>query len=379
MFQKEFTVKLDDMQVAASGASAIVEFDQTWTSATFQDEGPKRLLVVQGKDGLAIAKEEMLESTLAGATAHRFSIEPRHFSFVWDDKIIFEELEDLRGVTGHPEPTQNNVTTRPIDAKLLPGEQRSLLGKEFVLYGEQGKLCSAKVKELEVHVEVQPHFGQEQRWTGFDGATPVTPAGRALEIWALSAMGGRFLAGRLELPEGCGGALWARAAELPAAKTWSSRPPNDAERAKILTEVRKQVGYRTEQTAYSGQTGERGPWEETPGGTSRVVIFEGSGGAMYADVSMFHTGGGCGADYEGIYWAMLRLKGDDWTSVNGAPGDHIDSSWPRVLKGIKSEAAFDLDGDGVPEFVGGYDLIKSVDGKFQAVHNLSPGFYDCGC
>ncbi len=379
MFKKDFTVKVDDLQIASSGTSAVVQFKQTWTSATFQDEGPKRLIVVKGKDGLEIAKEEMLNSTLVGASGSQFSLSPRHFSFVWNDQLILRELHDLKGVTGHPAPTSGNTTSRPMEPKALEKDEQSYIGEEFFLYGKEGKLCKAKVKGLKVHVELQPHFGQEQYWSGFNGEPAVSPMQRALELWELSAMGGRFVAAEFDLPKGCTGATWARASSLPEAAVWKSRVPTDEERKKILAEVRKQEPYRLEQKAYHGDSGETTPWEETKGGTTRIMVFEGPAGAQYADVSMFHANGGCGADYEGLFWAMVRKKGEGYVSVNAAPEAHVDSAWPRLDKVIVSDSGFDLDGDGVPEFVGGYDLIKKDGDTFRAVFNISPAYFDCPC
>lgn len=379
MFERDFTVSADDLQIAASGAVAVVEFVQTWTSATFQDKGSKRLIIARGKDGLEIAKEEMLQSTLAGQNASKYKPDVNQFAFVWDNLLIVSELTSLTGVGGHPAPTSNNKTSRPIETALLPEPVRSLVGEEFVLYGTEGKQCTAKVKNFRVHVELQPHFGQEQQWSGYEGAPPVSPLQRALQLWELSAMGGRFLAAELDVPSGCGGAVWARSAKLPAPTLWKSRKPTEDEEKKILQTVRLQAAYREEQADYQGQTGTKGPWEETEGGASRIVVFEGPGGAEYADVSLFHEGGGCGANYMGIFWAMVRKKGDAYVSVNAEPGEHVDSSWPRMEKTMRSDSAFDLDGDGIPEFYGGYDLIKSENGTFRAVYNQSPSNFDCPC
>lgn len=379
MFQRDFTVSLSDLQIAASGAVAVVEFVQTWTSATFQDKGPKRLIIARGVSGLQIAKEEMLRSTLVGEEKQAYQVDPRRFAFVWDDLIIVDELQSLSGVIGHPAPTSNNTTSRPVDVSLLPAASRSLLGEEFVLYGKSGELCRARVKNLHVHVEVQPHFGQEQQWSGFEGRPPVSPMQRALQLWELSAMGGRFLAAELDVPANCGEALWARSAQLPAPTLWTSREPTPEEKKKILKEVRAQARYQEEQRAYHGPSGSTVPWEETEGGTLQILAFEGPGGAQYADVSMFHSGGGCGANYEGVFWAIVRKKGEGYVSVNAAPGEHVESSWPRMLKGMRSDVAFDLDADGIPEFMGGYDLIRSVDGTFRAVQNQSPSNFDCPC
>ena len=42
-------------------------------------------------------------------------------------------------------------------------------------------------------------------------------------------------------------------------------------------------------------------------------------------------------------------------------------------------AAFDLDGDGVPEFSSQHDLVRRTGGMFRAVYNVSPGYFDCPC
>ena len=58
---------------------------------------------------------------------------------------------------------------------------------------------------------------------------------------------------------------------------------------------------------------------------------------------------------------------------------HVASYWPRFLIPIEMLAAFDLDGDGVPEFSSQHDLVRRTGGMFRAVYNVSPGYFDCPC
>ena len=115
MFAREFVVKAAGLRLAVTGESAVVQFTQTWSSAKFLDTGPKRLVLARMGDGLKIASEEMLQSTVGGAAQDLQPPRPRECAMVWEDSLVVGKLESLNAVTGHPQYVSNVVATRTVE------------------------------------------------------------------------------------------------------------------------------------------------------------------------------------------------------------------------------------------------------------------------
>lgn len=379
MFERPFSVKVEDVQVVASESSAVVQFIQSWSSPTFKDTGPKRMLVVKEGADLRIAREEMLTSTTDGKEESG-APDLRDFAFVWDGVVVFEEMTDFAAVTGHPKLTHGLEAERPILTSALPASRKSLIGEEFTLYGPEGKVCDATIEELFVHVAAQPHFGQVQAWDGQHGASlKASSQERALSLWNLSEMGGRFLAGKVRSQKACPGATWARSKTRPEVPVWHKRLPTEEEKTQALAVLRGHADYKEEQGNFTSSTGLSTPLEEAKGGHLSMHVFESEDGSTYVDTLVQNDSGGCGAGFDGYLWYLLRRQGNTYQVVSGAMGEHARSNWPRILTDMAPQSAFDLDADGVPELAGKYDLFRRVSGRFVAVHNLSPGYYDCPC
>lgn len=224
LFAKPFSVGISDPRVVSSGDSAVVEFTQRWSSATYSDVGTKRIVVTREADELRIAAEDMLESRKGSPPADG-APDPRDFAFVFGHEpvLLLGELKNLNAVTGHPKWSSNERASRPIAPAALPAEQRSLIGEQFALYDQNGVACEAEITELFVQIALEPHFGAVQRWDGAEGGIPASETERALSLWGLSTFGGRFLAARLAPDRVCEGALWARSLSRPPPVLWRQR------------------------------------------------------------------------------------------------------------------------------------------------------------
>src|SRR5262249_20122703 len=66
MFAKRMTVSIADRGTAPLTGGARVTFVQTWESGAYKDVGRKQIILHREKNGLRIAREEMLESTVLG-------------------------------------------------------------------------------------------------------------------------------------------------------------------------------------------------------------------------------------------------------------------------------------------------------------------------
>jgi hypothetical protein len=85
-----------------------------------------------------------------------------------------------------------------------------------------------------------------------------------------------------------------------------------------------------------------------------------------------HTGRGCG-DFEAELWAVFEGAGA------GPRRRWIRRSDPDSGR-LSPEAAFDIDGDGVPELVSPLNLAaRDHEGTFGVVEAFSFPYFDCPC
>lgn len=382
MFERSFVVTVKDLRITTSPTMVIAEFEQTFKTATYEDTGPKRIILVTEGDELRISNEEMLASTLGDGAQNAEAVpDPRDFSFVHGDDssvLLLGALEDLRAVTGHPEYVDDEHATRPVLPSALPEAQRSLIGERFALYGEDAKVCEGVVESLFVHVAAEPHFGTVQAWNGEGGIPKASNARRALELWNLSEWGGRFLAAKLKLDKACGGAVWARSTSKHEPLLYRRRAPAAGEDTAILDAVRAHSEYKALQREFERVTGKREPWDVEA--ARSIMLFEHDKRATFVEVTLSATlDDGCASEFDPDLWVLLEARGNAYHVVSAPMDAHVGSTWPRMLGPLGVASAFDLEGDGVVEFASRSDFVRAVQGKFRAVYNLSPGYYSCPC
>lgn len=64
MFESEMKVIADNIVIDVGDEKATVRFDQTWSSGSYADFGPKQLAIVRQPSGLRIVREELLSSVV---------------------------------------------------------------------------------------------------------------------------------------------------------------------------------------------------------------------------------------------------------------------------------------------------------------------------
>ena len=141
MFAKPFSVTVADVRVHPSEDTAVVEFTQSFASATFRDSGPKRLVLAREGD-LKIATEEMLSSSFTGETKKADVVDPADFGFVAKlsdgPGLVLSRDVDLNAVSGSLRYIDDEAAERDVKTELVPEKWRGYVGKEFSLFGEGG-------------------------------------------------------------------------------------------------------------------------------------------------------------------------------------------------------------------------------------------------
>jgi hypothetical protein len=382
MFDRPFVVQIADVRVSGTHQVLSVEFTQTWSSATFRDVGTKELRLILEKGEYRVTSEEMKTSSAGAPKETSDPPKPEEFSFVLElpnDATQGPELRlllsvplDVNSVSGPPRYADKSRAHRDVVTKALAPELQRMVGQKYVVYGIEGTVCEATVAGFEALIHLEPHFGMVNHWEASHRHGPEVPvAQRALDLWNLSERTGRFLTALLEPTSVCTSPRWARAAKLPAPKLWTWRESTAEERGAVLAAARATSHYRQ----VAGNL--REPWDEES--KRRFAFFEDGSGQVFASLTLGASGEECSQPYDMSLFALFRMQGEHWKLVSAGPDDHAEAAWPRFLEPVRADMAFDLDGDGRPEFVGGKDLIDEVGGTYRSILNLSPAYFDCPC
>jgi len=217
MFRKAIRVETRDLVVRPGTSSAQVELVQRFASGNFADEGPKRLLVVREAGTLKIAQEEMLASLETAPPAHGSNALDLHFVLPLERGLyMVVDADDAPAATG---PVRREraldddgtvwTTSRALPDEALDPALRAWKGTRVRL--DDG--CTAVVTDFVALGRVDPHFGNEQTWSGTDGDPPVPPLSPERQAEEAFALAPKSVAARLQ---GCQRGIFAQRASTVA-------------------------------------------------------------------------------------------------------------------------------------------------------------------
>lgn len=354
MFQRPMTVEAAEIEIVPAAGAARVRFIQTWGSGNYRDMGPKQLVLTRTPDGLRIAREEMLASTVLGpagdpgldpAAAKRNADLNFHFALVIDAPyVVLGPAVETAAV-----PVAIGARRPRAARAAAPAEAgQAFVGRTVTLYGADGRLCTGRVVDTHVIAQVIPHFGIEQEWKGemdpSDQGKPTSDEEITRQVWEMSAGGGRVLAGRLDAAVAdCGGAVWARfdAEGAAPAVIWAERPAVDDQEARALAQMRGTETFGDIQARFVEEVaGANGTWDQASDTRTSVRSWRREGAA---DVVVIAADAGpmCGGFGGGMWQAFVDEK-----RTLRALGKPLDDVMFEV------RAVVDLDGDGMAELVG---------------------------
>jgi len=207
MFTTPMQVTYVPGSVRVSGAVAIVEGPQTWSSGSYKDAGQKRLLLFREKDAWKIAREEMLQSQI--------DVKPSHggqpYLAVYEGNVVFDSSGNVDTVDtvetvnetwfdGPPKLHDFDVL-RSLDAKRLPASLSQWQSKKLRVFTSTGDSCTAVISRFRMHYTAEWHFGTTQSWG--NGEVP-----EAEMIQAIVKDGAALMEGVLDERDGnCEGGL----------------------------------------------------------------------------------------------------------------------------------------------------------------------------
>ena len=379
MFGKVMLVQARQIEITVGAGIAQVQFEQSFESGAFKDIGPKRWTVIRELGAARIAREEMLQSTVSAvAKAEPFdsaqlalavSSGGQTWLVVSPNAPQSDQPPRLLARSG----PATAVRSLPWSASLLQWRDR-----DVVVYGQTGQACRGQVSEIVALVRVVPHFGQVQTWDGVGGVKAADQQ-VADEIWQLGASGAAVavaikpyaLAGN---PPNCEGALWGRAANLPAPKVMGrDRTKTGQLHETGLETMRNNLAYKEIQAVYASEVEPPRAlhWDQFEHSVAIVVSFEGHGQRLVATFGQ--SGAGCGGFF-GVFGAIWQAQSPTLnTYVLQLASD------PKAFDPRMPQAAVDVDGDGVFELVAPDQIWRRTGATWRPVLTLRVPNFDCPC
>ena len=361
MFQRPMTVTASEVSVRSTATTATIRFVQRWSSATFQDVGPKEIVVVIEDGELRIAREEMLGSRreLPELANDTFMLALRHTQ-------LYAVLVAQTDEAGMGAPTLLPREGEPVVAwrESREREDEGVEGREVRVFTAAGTHCDGTLGPPRVMRRVIPHFGTVQAWNGEEGAA-YSDAQIAADIWTMGA----DTTLRVAEVRGCSDGLWV-AARSATPQFYSATEGGAAEGRNDAVDRAFQGlrAWRDLQAMWSGEYEGQGRWDAAPGppptefqtwthGARRVVTVEGRGGS------------GC-AEFYGRLSGIFDLEG---TRAVSRSGDVTSTS-------IDFLSVVDIDADGSPEIVVKDGLLRrNAAGDYERVVDVTPPMLDCDC
>lgn len=373
MFGKPMKVEVESLLVFGTKREGELLFVQRFAQGNYRDAGRKSLVLVRSGAQLLIAREEMHDSTLADAGAPARSAAADLVGFVDAGAVVLDDpVEDGWIAPGKPRLQTHDdryFAVRGVLASALPKATRDLLGETVDVIGEDGAVCSAKVKRFAVRRGVTPHFGTVQAWRAERTADGAIARDVEAQAGPTAALVG-------ELEPACDRGLVARRPHSPAAIVAPTPLRQGAERARALAALRRQPEYATLQKEWS-EVG-KGRWDVDE--TSAVLAFDVTVGGKperWLSAYLGRYGERC-ADWSGELWAVYRVDGERLVLMT-KPGESA----------LHPAFAVDLDGDGDPELVwsrggnGDFGLQRGIlfreRGLLQRRQELRTAYHDCPC
>jgi len=388
MFGKPMHVEVVDVHVSTLGGTAIVRFEQRWSSGKFADVGAKDVDLVREGGELRIAAERMRTSTVA-STAGKVELQPSEFMQIVRTKrtyVVLSERADeawaygAAGVDSNKEWRNVYAARKLARVEALPEEIVADLPSEIVLFGRKGEVCRALVGKLFLLRRfVQPEMMDEYIAENSDRDA-------ATLIWQGDDR--TLLVAEVDAPTAdCSQAFWARSASRTAPTIMISGTATPDLAARVKSRVHGLPDYKKAQAEYvavleaeraHGDAEPRPPqWEDAEGTEPQVVTWQNGSRTL---VSYSIATGGCG-NFGGVVWALFEARGSTLEIV-------AESGKSPQTGEFNFEAVFDLDGDGRVEAFGSrseiYDsgedsLSRTGRNGLVFITEIGTAFHGCGC
>jgi hypothetical protein len=334
MFAKSMKVEAADVEILPGKTMIKVLFTQRWSSGSYSDVGPKRILLSEVEGKWLIAEEEMLASHAPSAMEIAPATIAGQFAPVFGGQVLLAKVEGLCDGASTIETSDYSEGERiecPVKAVSVPKDLAAWKSERITLYGKDGEGCTTRISSFAMvgRTYIMPGIDEEA-----DGADGVSERAHHKAVWAHTAP---LLVGKVT---GCenGEYVWARFASLPKpARARIADLPDNLGRATTRAFHALPAWPAAQRECSEGGK----PWEERAS-SDRLLISARVGAATQRLVSVSASTGDCSDGCADLY-GLWSLEG------SGAK-----ASFTTLLTDSSTRdlwAAFDSDGDGRLEFL----------------------------
>lgn len=245
------------------------------------------------------------------------------------DGLVLSNEAPLAWTTGSflPGPPINpsvllTIARKAADISQLPPAFADLDGALIDLYGERGKVCSARIRGFEIVAE---RYGETfDLWDRdiINRAESPTEMEQQAALETLLTTDERWLIARLEISEACPKPIFGRAAELPAPILWSHAPgaPSSDRLHRLKASFRRAAdeAFRSKYQAFARGIEQGTGLLETPPTWSEYfestyvsqVFTNGAGDPVAVWQAVGNVDGSCDAAFEGSLATVDELADD---------------------------------------------------------------------
>ena len=285
--------------------------------------------------------------------------------------------------TGEPRLTllgESLVLQRELKQGSIPAEYSAWVGQSLRLFSAEQPLCEAKVESLALVGRVSSELFAEEVSQLKDHPENLSKLAKSAWKATEEGQGPQYLTAVLSFSPNCGGARFARLAELPNPTQTPPASTNGTLSKEAIRKFRDLPEYKTVQRSYRaqldifGKTPSDKPWDGLDGTHPSVSVFQVEGSAPLVWVSAATAYYGC----DGPLFSLDAAFSLQNTSENllatfsaGTPSGEL----------ISPLAMLDVDLDGTQELLTEDGLWRLQGGKFQewvSLDTLSFGEAYCG-
>jgi len=373
MFARPMSVGAENVQTKAGIGTTTLSFEQTFSQASFQDRGQKRITLVRERGEARISTELMLASQVStedtrAADDFFFVVHVAGRAYVVLERGIARSLG-----TGAPEkPFISEKTGTYVVLQATTGlspSQSAFSGKPLRVVGRDGAICNGKVAGLKLMAAIVPHFGMVQAWQGT--LEPDHPGPKASEAEIAQSVLDSVWDTDLALVgaiEGCDGEFAVSPAR--AVRVYSPAAPSAALESQVRDTLLSSQGFRDAQREFV-RAGKDDDSLDTKQNWPEAVTTRSFGSDATLLSVHAHRGDGCDSYTENLT-VLYRQQAGRLTELGAArptpmPSLVVDLDEDQVLELVMGEGEYDR------------DLVRFSQGKPVVLKGVPTSFLDCGC
>ena len=351
MFGALMQVTATDIVITVDAGSAVVRLTQTFAQKAFKDSGSKELLIVDSRQGLKIAREEMLQSKPAAAVGDAMPM----LRVAGADYVVLSTevpapqgpFEALGSGTGYDFSARRKISTSTQDPT---GRQ----GQTVTVY-PGGKAC--QLGDVYMLGFGTPHFSTLQGWrtgdTDGDGVADQKPM--PLDQQNENAIHAEMLAGQVA---SCPGEV----ALMTPGVEWQRGNDKELEALAAAAFI-KNAGVQKAQREFA-EGGDASMWYGAKDGADvQRAVFE-SNGRRIVIVGAAKNEGGCG-EFSASVYLVFEVVGTNLV--------------PRGETGAMPSVAVAVDAKSLPILVIESKLTVPSNGTYADIREIDFGYQDCPC